>query len=134
MFSKINRILTKFFFKYKKNAKIIFKILFEFFFAKNFFYKSFFLQIFFLGTFFLQNFFWRKFFFSLFLFCVIWLVVTTRPPVVLFGKERVTNLSKIQIVKFISNIHSNAQICILILWKSNVKNFITNHANEIARI
>ena len=58
-FSKNNQILTEFFFKYKKIAKIIFKI-----FLKNFSYGNFFLQIFFWWKFFLSNFFWRKFFFS----------------------------------------------------------------------
>ena len=48
-FSKINRILTEFSFKYKKIAKTIFKIFFEFFFFfDQFFVRRFFLQIFFL--------------------------------------------------------------------------------------
>ena len=58
---------------------------------------------------------WKYFFHAHAIFSVMWLVVTTGPPVVLFGKKRVTNLSEIQIVEFILNINSNAQICILIL-------------------
>ena len=50
--SKINRISTEFFFKYKEIAKIIFKI-----FSKFFFYDNFFLQIFFC-----ENFYYRVFF------------------------------------------------------------------------
>ena len=63
IFSHIDRISNDFFFKYKKIAKIIFKIFFEFF------LQTFFSTNFFLVKIFLLNFFWRKFFFSQKYFC-----------------------------------------------------------------
>ena len=57
-FSKINRICTEFFFKYKKIAKIIIKIFFE--------------------KIFLSNFFWRKFVFSQNYFCEIFFTIFSR--------------------------------------------------------
>ena len=66
-FSKNNRILTEFFFKYKKIAKISFKIVSEFICSKDFFYENFFLQIFFLvKIFFFQFFLGENFFYPIF--------------------------------------------------------------------
>ena len=78
------RISTEIFFKYKKIAKIIFKIFFEIFFLEkfflrkfvsNFFFEKFFSRkvfatnFFFCWKFLLWNFFWWKFFFSQKYFC-----------------------------------------------------------------